>query len=94
MTEDKLEQEMLTWLSDLGYTHLYGPDIACDGPSPERSNYQGVLLIERLRNAIDRLNPTIPLAARADALQQVRDLNTPVLLSFFSEWRSSAVSKR
>ena len=81
MTEDKLEQEMLTWLSDLGYTHLYGPDIACDGPSPERSNYQGVLLIERLRNAIDRLNPTIPLAARADALQQVRDLNTPVLLS-------------
>lgn len=60
MTEDKLEQEMLSWLSELGYKHLYGPDIACDGPSPERSNYQEVVLLERLRRAIDRLNPAIP----------------------------------
>lgn len=81
MTEDKLEQEMLAWLSELGYTRFYGPDIAPDGASPERSNYQEVLLLERLRQAINRLNPTIPLAAREDALQQVVNLNTPVLLS-------------
>jgi type I restriction enzyme R subunit len=81
MTEDQLEQEMLGWLSEIGYTHIYGPDIACDGGNPERSNYQEVLLVERLRAAIDRLNPGIPLVAREDALQQVRDLNTPVVLS-------------
>ncbi|MFZ2315821.1 MAG: type I restriction endonuclease subunit R [Gammaproteobacteria bacterium] len=81
MTEDQLEQEMLGWLSEIGYTHIYGPDIACDGSSPERSNYQEVLLIGRLRAAIDRLNPGIPLAAREDAFLQVRDLNTPVLIS-------------
>lgn len=81
MTEDKLEQEMLGWLSEIGYTPTYGPDIAPDGITPERSNYQEVLLIERLRKAIDRLNPGIPLVAREDALNQVRNLNTPVLLS-------------
>ncbi len=81
MTEDQLEQETLTWLSDIGYTHIYGPDIAYDGSAPERMNYQEVILANRLRTAIARLNPTIPLAAREDALQQVRDLNTPVLLS-------------
>ncbi|WP_232220604.1 type I restriction endonuclease subunit R [Legionella tunisiensis] len=81
MTEDKLEQEMLSWLAEIGYTHIYGPTIACDGEAPERSNYQDILLIERLRRAINQLNPEIPLAAREDALQQVRDLNTPILLS-------------
>ncbi|WP_133140742.1 type I restriction endonuclease subunit R [Legionella genomosp. 1] len=81
MTEDKLEQEMLTWLSEIGYNHVYGPIIACDGEAPERSNYQDILLIERLRRVINQLNPEIPLTAREDALQQVRDLNTPILLS-------------
>lgn len=81
MTEDQLEQEMLTWLSEIGYTHIYGPDIACDGISPERNNYQEVLLIDRLRTAINRLNPTIPIDAREAALQQVLNLNTPILLS-------------
>ena len=81
MTEDKLEQEMLTWLSEISYTHVYGPNIALDGDTPERSNYQEVLLIDRLRKAINQLNPDIPSTAREDALQQVRDLNTPILLS-------------
>lgn len=81
MNEDKLENEMLGWLSEIGYKHIYGPNIACDGLAPERSNYQEVLLIEHLRKAITRLNPSIPLSAQEDALQQVRDLNTPVLLS-------------
>ncbi|HAT1775842.1 type I restriction endonuclease subunit R [Legionella pneumophila] len=81
MTEDKLEQEMLTWLVEIGYTHVYGPIIACDGEAPERSNYQDILLIDRLRSAINQLNPETPLEAREDALQQVRDLNTPILLS-------------
>jgi type I restriction enzyme R subunit len=38
MTEDQLEQETLAWLQDVGYTHLYGPNIAFDGPQPERAN--------------------------------------------------------
>jgi type I restriction enzyme R subunit len=81
MTEDQLEQETLGWLADVGYTHVYGPDIAPDGSAPERSNYTQVVLVERLRQAIARLNPNVPLVAREDALQQVLNLETPVLLS-------------
>jgi type I restriction enzyme R subunit len=81
MTEDQLEQETLGWLNDVGYTHVYGPDIAVDGNSPERSNYIQVVLVERLRQAINRLNPQVPLVAREDALQQVLNLDTPVLLA-------------
>lgn len=81
MTEDQLEQETLGWLQDVGYTHLYGPDIAFDGPRPERDNYRQVLLTGHLRQAIDRLNPGVPPSAREDALKQVQDLGLPVLLS-------------
>ena len=42
MTKDQLEQE----------THVYGPDIAHDGPTPERANYLQVILPFRLREAI------------------------------------------
>jgi type I restriction enzyme R subunit len=81
MTEDQLEQEALSWLIEVGYTHLCGYDIAPDGPAPERDNFRQVLLPQRLRDAIARLNPHIPLAAREDAFKQVQDLGTPVLLS-------------
>jgi len=81
VTEDQLEQETLAWLRDVGYTHLYGPDIAHDGPTPARANYRQVLLTFRLREAIHKLNPTIPTAAREDALKQVLDLGVPALLS-------------
>ncbi len=81
MTEDQLEQETLTWLQDVGYTHRYGPDIAFDGSSPERADYRQVVLPFRLREAINRLNPGIPVAAREDAIKQVTDLGIPSLLS-------------
>lgn len=81
MTEDQLEQEALVWLSDVGYTPLRGPELAPDGERPERRSYQQVLLVERLRGAIARLNPQLTTAAREDALQQVADLGIPALLS-------------
>jgi type I restriction enzyme R subunit len=34
MTEDQLEQETLGWLNEVGYSTLYGPDIAVDGDAP------------------------------------------------------------
>ncbi len=81
MTEDQLEQETLAWLQDVGYTHRYGPDIAFDGASPQRADYRQVVLAPRLREAIGRLNPAIPTAAREDALQQVLNLGLPAQLS-------------
>ncbi|MBX3654894.1 MAG: type I restriction endonuclease subunit R [Ramlibacter sp.] len=81
MTEDRLEQDTLAWLADVGYAVAHGPDIAHDGPSPERTSYRDWLLAGRLRSAIARLNPGVPAAAREDALKQVQDLGTPALLA-------------
>jgi len=81
MTEDQLEQEALGWLADVGYQHRFGPELAPDGSTPERSDYRQVLLIERLRQAVAALNPNVPHAAREDAVKQVVDLGTPVLLA-------------
>ncbi len=81
MTEDQLEQEALSWLVETGYRHICGYDIAPDGASPERNNYVQPILTERLRAAITRLNPNIPLIAREDAVKQVLDLGIPAMLS-------------
>ncbi len=81
MTEDQLEQEALGWLAEAGYATVFGPDIAPDSDAPERGDYRQVLLTLRLREAILRLNPGIPTAAREDALKQVLDLGHPALLS-------------
>ena len=81
MTEDQLEQETLGWLAELGYTAVSGYDIAHDGPNPQRADHRQVLLPFRLREAIGRLNPHLPTAAREDALHQVQHLGLPALLS-------------
>jgi type I restriction enzyme R subunit len=39
VTEDQLEQEALGWLADVGWQHRYGPELAPDGRTPERSDY-------------------------------------------------------
>ena len=81
MTEDQLEQETLAWLAELGYAVHNGADIAHDAGNPQRANYRQVVLPFLLREAIQRLNPSVPTSACEDALQQVMDLGTPALLS-------------
>ena len=81
MTEDQLEQEALAWLAEVGYTVRYGLDIAPDGVDPQRSDFRQALLPQRLRAAIQRLNPGMPASACDDALQQVLHLGIPAQLS-------------
>ncbi|MDC8773354.1 type I restriction endonuclease subunit R [Paucibacter sp. hw8] len=81
MTEDQLESEALGWLVDVGYEHHHGANIAPESGAPQRSDYRQVLLRERLAQAIHKLNPGIPAAAREDGLQQVLNLGIPSLLS-------------
>ena len=92
MTEDQLEQEALGWLAEVGYETRYGPDIAPDAENPERADYLQVLLPFRLREAIHRLNPDIPTAAKEDALKQVLDLGIPALLSANRQFHKLLVS--
>src|SRR5690554_1787418 len=67
MTEDQLEQQCLAWFAEGGWEIAHGPDIAHDGPTPERTDYKQVLLLADLEAALARINPHLP----ESALEQV-----------------------
>jgi len=67
--ESEIEQISLELLRDEnGYVILYGPDLL-ECTSPERG-YSEVVLKNRLRTAIDRINPRIPEEAREEAYKK------------------------
>mgnify|MGYP000359579636 CR=1 FL=1 len=81
ITESDIEEFALRLLENLGYQYLYGPDIALDGIIPERQSFEDVLLLEHLRKAVNRINPTIPQDSREDAIKQIQRLNSPELIA-------------
>ena len=79
ITENALEQSMLSWLGELGYEIYHGPDIAPGEPGEERSDYGEAILQGRLRSAIARINPNINGSGLDDALKKLRSLSSPSL---------------
>ncbi len=80
ITESEIEQVALDILTDLGYETLFGPEIAHDGERPERSSYADVVLVDRLRRAIDKLNLKIPSEAKEEAIKQILRGESPDLV--------------
>ena len=70
-TESDIEEADLTWLKYLGWQITHGPDIAPDTPSAERSDYSEVVLAQRLRDSLVRLNPDLPITALEDAYRKL-----------------------
>jgi type I restriction enzyme R subunit len=79
-TESIIEQAAIDWLKDLGYDHLFGPEIAFDGSMPERGDYHETLLLGRLQDAIARINNDLPAQAQEEALRKITRLGKPSLL--------------
>ena len=79
-SESHVEDATLEWFSGLGYAVLHGPDISPDGPTPERVSYDQVLLTERLREALERLNPHLPAETLEEVLRKVQQTETPSLI--------------
>ena len=71
LTEANVEQVALDWLANIGWQVAHGPDIAPDTPGAERDDYGQVVLEGRLRDALARLNPSLPLAAVEGALRKL-----------------------
>lgn len=76
-TESHLESATLDWLKELGYSVAFGPDISADPKDlstktelTERQ-YGQVLLENRLRAAVTKINPKIPEEALGDAIKKV-----------------------
>jgi hypothetical protein len=61
--ESVVEDAALAWLTASGWTIAHGPDIALDTLAAERRDYGDVVLAQRLRDALGRLNPALTAEA-------------------------------
>jgi type I restriction enzyme, R subunit len=80
ITENIIEGFTIELLEKLGYNYIYAPDIASDGKNPERDSYEQILLLNRIKNAIHRINPDIPDDAQNEAIKEIQRIATPELL--------------
>src|SRR3989344_7693431 len=82
ITEQEIEEAALEILKELDYTIIGGIDIAPDGISPEREKWSDVVLVQRLKDAIDRIdaNKHIPREAKEEAVKKVLRIASPQLI--------------
>ena len=71
-TEADYENSVIELFENMGYTHVYGPDVPRDFTSP--------LYDEVLEDSIRRLNPGLPEAAIAEALYKLRNFENGELV--------------
>lgn len=90
-TEDDIELFNLELLQNLGYNYLCGYDIQSDdSPSltgrgargeGERETFSDVVLLNRLENALSRINPDIPPHCRQQGIREILNITSPDLIS-------------
>ena len=80
ITESAIEEFAVELLEKQGYQYIYAPSVAPDSDTSERQSFEDVLLMERLRTAVGRINPTLPEDIREDAIKQIQRLNSPELI--------------
>jgi len=78
-TESTVEEAVLEWTGTLDYAVLHGPNIAPEERTAERTSYGDVVLAGRLKDALARLNPSIPAEALDEAFRKVTRTETPSL---------------
>ncbi len=71
VTESTVEQAALAWLESVGWQVRNGAEIAPGEPAAERDDYGQVVLGQRLRDALARLNPALPAGALDDAFRKL-----------------------
>ena len=79
-SEDVVEQASIEILQDLGWNYLHGAVIAPDGAAAERQAFSDVILLPRLERAVADLNPTLPEAARSEAIRRLLTSETGSLV--------------
>ncbi len=80
-TEQEVEDLTLEWLGELGWRHVYGPDIEPEKPRTERDSFATVYLAGRLKTALKKLNPVLPQQVLDDAFGQITRPESPDLLT-------------
>lgn len=72
-TEDTFEQAVIELFENMGYTHIYAPDM-------NRTDYSRPLLDDVLRDCLVRLNRNLPVTAIDEAILKLNDFDAGSLL--------------
>ncbi len=81
ITENSIELLAIERLEKLGYEYIYAPNIAPDSDTPERDSYEQLLLLNRLKKAVARINPSIPAEVQQEAIKEIQRIASPELLA-------------
>ena len=71
-TEDTYEQAIIELFENMGYDHLYAPDMERDYTSP--------FLDDVLKDSLTRVNPKLPSEAIEDGISKLRNIDSGSLL--------------
>jgi len=93
ITENIIEASAIEILQSQGWEYVNGKEISPEGLFCERDNYQQIILTNRLRYAITKINPHIPADAQEAAVQKVLRIFSPVLLHNNEEFHKLLVEK-
>ncbi len=77
ITENILEETCLSWLAELGWGIVHGPDIAPETPASEREDYRQVILWGRLRETLLKINHGIPASALDEVVRRIESIGGP-----------------
>ncbi len=93
ITENIIEQSAIEILQSQGWEYANGKEISPEGLFCERENFSQIVLLNRLRTAIAKINPDIPLDAQEAAVQKVLRIASPDLLHNNEEFHRLLVEK-
>ncbi|MCA6469358.1 MAG: type I restriction endonuclease subunit R [Chitinophagaceae bacterium] len=93
ITENIIEESAIEILQSQGWEYANGKEISPEGLFCERENYSQIVLVTRLRNAIAKINPDIPLDAQEAAVQKVLRIASPDLLHNNEEFHRLLIEK-
>ena len=77
--ESVVEEAALSWLEDLDYIILYGPEITSEEAFAERASGKEVILSQRLWDNLVLLNASIPKDALEEAFSKLTHPESPTL---------------
>ena len=93
ITENIIEQSAIEQLQTQGWEYANGRELSPEGIFCERENYQQIVLTNRLRSTIARINAHVPLVAQEAAVQRVLRIYSPELLHNNEEFHKLLVEK-
>ncbi|TAN38337.1 MAG: type I restriction endonuclease subunit R, partial [Candidatus Methanoperedens sp.] len=80
ITENNIETFAIEVLKSLGWEYIHGLSIAPGAEYAEKESFEQIILTQRLRKAVARLNRDIPADAQEQAVQKVLRIYSPDML--------------